>query len=446
MDLAYDNIAKEALPEDQKDGQQASTSKSPERRPTLNDEVQDVYRAFTTSSWGSWFGGQVSNVVKQGQSVLQEAQQEVVSLSADASRQIATLRSRAFSINTAPAPTEASTSAAAERDGGETTPTTATARTSGSDSTFLSKVQAEASKRWKDIQRAEDAADEKLMELGGYIFNVVKQSIEIQPGSADDSSRGARFESKDESGKRVIHTSRFDAQLHVIHTTEKGFTEDPPASTDYKTWAKEFDIDKKTESISADLTKYPDLRATMEKVVPDTVPYADFWKRYYFLRRSVEAAEERRRDLLKAASAEEEVKWDDEDSDDDSDSDDDDSDSDDSDDDSDDDAAAKTTPKTAAKAATKTTPTPATAKKPARPVSSASSATIQPTSATSTPAPAKKEQTKGPEPRKSNDEKSQPDSDTSYDVVGAQSGVTSRAPNSPKDSRKGDDSDDDEWE
>ncbi|KXJ96742.1 hypothetical protein Micbo1qcDRAFT_229564 [Microdochium bolleyi] len=439
MDLAYDNIAKEALPEDQKEDQQASTSKVQERRPTLNDEVQDVYRAFATSSWGTWFGGQVSNVVKQGQTVLQEAQKEAVSLSADATRQIATLRSRAFSVNTAPAPAEASTSET-DRDGGDTTPTRATSGETGSDSGFLSKVQAEATKRWKDIQRAEDAADEKLMELGGFIFNVVKQSIEIQPGTSEGSSQGARFESKDESGKRVIHTSRFDAQLHVIHTTEKGFTEDPPETTDYKTWAKEFDIDEKTGSISADLAKYPDLRATMEKVVPDTVPYADFWKRYYFLRRSVEAAEERRRDLLKAASAEEEVKWDDEDSDDDDESDDDDSDDDDSDDDSDDD----TTP------AKKTTPTPTTAPKPARPLSSASSATIQPVAAAAATSPPvttpKKDQTKAPEGRKSNDEKSQADSDTSYDVVGARSGVTSQAPNSPKDSRKGDDSDDDEWE
>jgi hypothetical protein len=48
------------------------------------------------------------------------------------------------------------------------------------------------------------------------------------------------------------------------------------------------------------------------------------------------------------------------------------------------------------------------------------------------------------ESRKS-DEKSQADSDTSYDMVGAASGNPSQAPNSPKESRKGDDSDED-WE
>lgn len=50
------------------------------------------------------------------------------------------------------------------------------------------------------------------------------------------------------------------------------------------------------------------------------------------------------------------------------------------------------------------------------------------------------------EPRKSHDEKSQADSDGSYDVVGAASGAPSRAPGSPKDSRKGDDSEDEDWE
>lgn len=50
------------------------------------------------------------------------------------------------------------------------------------------------------------------------------------------------------------------------------------------------------------------------------------------------------------------------------------------------------------------------------------------------------------EPRKSNDEKSQADSDASYDVVGARSGVPSQAPNSPKESRKADDSSEEEEE
>ncbi len=61
MDLAYDNIAKEALP---KDAEQSS-EKKPETQPSLNEDIQEAYRAISSSSWGSWLGGQVGKVVKQ---------------------------------------------------------------------------------------------------------------------------------------------------------------------------------------------------------------------------------------------------------------------------------------------------------------------------------------------------------------------------------------------
>ncbi len=164
--------------------------------------------------------------------------------------------------------------------------------------TYLSRLRAEAAKRLKDIQRAEDAADEALLSFGKNIRDFLQDAIVLKPGTSDDAQGTRRFESKDESGKRVIHTSRYDAQLHVIHTSEKSFTEDP-ASTEFTTWVKEFDIESKTENISSDLSKYTELRTNMEKLVPDRVSYADFWKRYYFLRHSIETAEARRRDLLK---------------------------------------------------------------------------------------------------------------------------------------------------
>lgn len=74
-----------------------------------------------------------------------------------------------------------------------------------------------------------------------------------------------------------------------------------------------------------------------------------------------------------------------------------------------------------------------------RPSSSNSASTINPTTTAAKPA----------EPRKSDDRKSTADSDTSYDVVGAASGVPSQAPNSPKDAKKLDDSDgsdEEDWE
>lgn len=89
-----------------------------------------------------------------------------------------------------------------------------------------------------------------------------------------------------------------------------------------------FSADKETSRIAADLDKYPELRATMEALVPDEVEYTRFWIRYYFLRSELDLEEKKRKELLKgAAIEEEEVGWDEDDSEEDDDSDDSDDDS-----------------------------------------------------------------------------------------------------------------------
>jgi hypothetical protein len=77
-----------------------------------------------------------------------------------------------------------------------------------------------------------------------------------------------------------------------------------------------------------------------------------------------------------------------------------------------------------------------------RPVSVESSTTIHPPPSQN----AGQAHLKVSESRKSHDEKSQADSEASYDLVGAMSGAPSHAPGSPKDSRKGDDSEEEDWE
>ncbi|KAI1343033.1 BSD-domain-containing protein [Xylariaceae sp. FL0016] len=403
MDLAYDHIAEEALLKENnannkdKDGQPQQSK--PEQQSTLNEDLQDAYRAFSSSSWGTWIGGTVGKIAKQGENVYREASQEVSSLGVDASRGLANLRARAISLTTQ-APPGTAEQQSGDRNEAETTPTAEKAKSTDESlqesETVLSRLRLEASKRLKDIQRAEDAADEALLKFGGNVRDFFRDAIVVS--SSDASSSAQKFESKDDSGKRVIHTSRYDAQLHVLHTTEKSFTEDP-ATDEFGSWGEEFDVEKQTEKISADLAKYPELRANMEKLVPDTVPYTDFWRRYYFLRHSIDSADARRRDLLKAASAEEDVGWGE---------------------DSDDETE------------------PSTGRPAIRPGSTESSTTIHP--------PVDKSKPKASEPRKSNDEKSQPDSDTSYDVVGAASGNPSQAPSSPKEGRKVEDDSDEEWE
>ncbi|RCI15762.1 hypothetical protein L249_2751 [Ophiocordyceps polyrhachis-furcata BCC 54312] len=395
MDLSYDFI--------QDDQAGSSKSSNPDQpQASLESDLQDAYKAISTSTWGLKIGGFIGNVVKQGESVYSQAQKELAEVGEDASKGFTDLRDSI--MNRTRSLTQTTVREAGPKDADDSESTTTISKATSSDDaaqqpeTVLSLLRAEAAKRLQDLQRAEDAADEALLRFGGNVRDFLRDAITIAPPEEASQDTTVLFESKDAQGKRVIHTSRFDAQLHVIQTSADRFTEDQ-SGAEYDTWASGFDIDSKTEDISADLAKYPELRTTMEKLVPDRVSYADFWRRYYFLRHGIETAESRRRDLLKAASAEDEVGWDD--------------------DDSDDEAADVNKP-----VKTKT-------------ASVTSSTTIQPRN---------QAQEKPTESRKSNDEKSVADSsEASYDVVGAASAKTSQAPSSPKESKRTEDSDDD-WE
>lgn len=166
---------------------------------------------------------------------------------------------------------------------------------------MLSRLRSEAAKRFKDIEKAEDAADEALLKFGTNIRNFLSDAVSIAPpasGSQPDANAAVLFESKDSSGKKVVHATRFDAQLHVIHSSLTSFMKDP-VSPQWNDWKKAFNVESKTDAIAKDLDKHEELRSAMEKVVPEKVDYASFWCRYYFLRHVIESEEQRRREMLK---------------------------------------------------------------------------------------------------------------------------------------------------
>jgi hypothetical protein len=164
-------------------------------------------------------------------------------------------------------------------------------------------LRSEASKRLSAAQKLEDAADEALLQWGTNIGNFFKDAISIAPPSNEDVQAGkgeVLFASKDAEGKRVVHATRLDAQLHVIHCSLDSFLKDPATkSGEWEKWQEEFDVEKQTEDIARDLEKYEQLRSAMEKLVPEKVEYGTFWVRYYFLRHVIETEEARRRELLK---------------------------------------------------------------------------------------------------------------------------------------------------
>ncbi|CAP80647.1 hypothetical protein E8E15_004346 [Penicillium rubens] len=400
MDIAYDHIQEEAF--SHKEGP-PSDSKPQESNANLNDELQETFRAFSASPWGSRIGGLWDNVRKQGETYYEGARQEYAAASEEAVKGFSDLRetiadrTKGLSLSTAAltgsgdgqSDDTATPKAAAE--GAESSDKGQSEGAGASGESFISRLKAEAARRLKEIEKAEEAADEAILRFGMNIGQKLREAVSILPPDTDEAGK-LLFESKDAEGKRVIHATRFEAQLHVIHSNLESFSKDP-VSDEWPSFKKEFNVEVKTDEIAADLEKYPELRSAMEKLVPEKVEYGEFWTRYYFLRLVVETEEKKRKELLKGANAEdeEEVGWDD---------------------DSDSESQSPSTP--------------------------------QVRSGSQTLAPAK--ETQKAEPRRSNDLQSQADSESSYDVV---SGTASRAPGSPKEksptAAKADDSDED-WE
>ncbi|MCJ1282350.1 hypothetical protein MMC26_001673 [Xylographa opegraphella] len=428
MDAAYDHIQEEVLRPEKTGGQQVQQPEG-----SLNTELQEAYRSFSASPWGARLGGFLGSVKKQGESYYQGARQEAAAASEEALKGFSDLRStlvsRARSMSTGEGPLS-STTASHVTEKGPTEDESQIGKKERSDDaalreseSLITRFQKEAAKRLKDIEKAEDAADEALLKFGTNIRNFLRDAVTIAPPTDEkdkDGNSKVLFESKDQDGKRVIHTTRFDAQLHAIHSSLESFTKDP-VSPEYEKWVTQgFNVEQKTSDIAADLDKYEELRRAMEKLVPEKVEYEQFWKRYYFLRMVVESEEQRRKDLLKGATLSniEEIGWD-EDSDDE--------------------------PSTPQAKVSSTLPKLSNA-------TSAStltaSTTIPPKSSATETSTAETDTLKPNEPRKSQDQHSQPDSDASYDLV---SGATSQAPPSPRDDKsdhacKNDDDEEEDWE
>lgn len=308
MDVAYDHIQEEVLSAEdiaKKEGDKQSQG-------NLNTEFQEAYKSFSASPWGARLGGFFSDVKKQSETYYEGARQEASAARGEALRGFTDLRStlvsRARTMSTgqnqqaSPAPvgtskdlTEDSSTDSSEKQRSESE---ALRESEG----LISRFRTEAAKRIKEIEKAEDAADEALIRFGTNIRNFLRDAVTVAPPSDETNKDGTLkvlFESKDKDGKRVIHTTRFDAQLHAIHSSFDSFAKDP-VSPEYEKWKDDgFDVDKKTEAIATDLEKYEELRRAMEKLVPEQVDYAQFWTRYYFLRMVIETEEQRRREMLK---------------------------------------------------------------------------------------------------------------------------------------------------
>jgi BSD domain len=455
MDIAYDHITEETFSPDRASTPTPQKSGAPSSsKPNLNTEFQETFRAFSNSPWGARLGGLWGNVRKQGEQYYEGARREVEGASEEALKGFSDLRetivkqTHSLSLEKmdregAEAGVESRQTTSTHPDGENESPNKKRTESEviRENESLVARFRTEAAKRLKDIEKAEDAADEALLRFGTNIRNFLRDAVAVAPPSEDGtetkSGTSVLFESKDPGGKRVIHTTRFDAQLHVMHSTLDSFLKDP-VSDEWPNFKQDFKTDQKTGDISRDLEKYPDLRRAMERLVPEKVDYKDFWCRYYFLRLVIETEERRRRELLRGVymtrsscttqadlydtgasqnEQDDEITWD-----------------------ADSDEEEQETSSTHLPTDHKIT-------------LSSNEDTGSTTTLSQEPQPAPAPTINKPaEGRRSNDRHSQPDSDASYDLV---SGVTSRNPGSPKEDKdkekekivkKDEESDGEDWE
>lgn len=306
MDIAYDHIQEEVLSPDEIAMKEQSGK---QKQVDLNTEFSEAYKSFSASPWGARLGGFFSDVRKQSETYYEGARHEATAASGEALKGFTDFRStlvnRARSLSTGQGPPAISSAAkqtidkGASEDDEDKVPSESEALRESEG--VISRFRAEATKRLKDLEKAEEAADAAIFKFGANIGNFLRDAVTIAPPTEErnkDGSRKVLFESKDPDGKRIIHTTRFDAQLHAVHSSYDSFTEDP-VSSEYEKWKNDFEVAKKTDAIAKDLEKYEELRRTMEKLVPEKVEYSAFWTRYYFLRMVVETEEQRRREMLK---------------------------------------------------------------------------------------------------------------------------------------------------
>ncbi|KAL7272387.1 hypothetical protein RUND412_004809 [Rhizina undulata] len=316
MDIAYDHIQEEVIATEAETPHKKSPaegSSADEKKESLNSEFQEAYKAISSSPWGAKFGAFMGSVRKQGESYIETSKKEYTQVSTSASKGLSSLvsRTRTLSITGSLPKLGASSGTTAAEKGVEKE-----GEAKGNEEGLLSRFKKGASQRIAAIEAAEARADELLLRFGRDVGSFLRDAVTIDPPSESElEGQEVLFEAKTDDGKRQIYTTRLDRQLHLLHTNLELFKSDP-AIESFVTWSKNFSAEESTELIAKDLERYPELRESMEKLVPDEVIYTDFWSRYYFLRNELDVEEMKRKELLKGATAdEEEVGWDEDESD-----------------------------------------------------------------------------------------------------------------------------------
>src|SRR5579859_3837855 len=106
--------------------------------------------------------------------------------------------------------------------------------------------------------------------------------------------------------------------LHDLHSTQELLLTDPDVKSNpsFAEWNESFSAEKRTDEIAALLEHYPELRSLMDSLVPEKIPYKDFWKRYLYQKSKIDVEEARRKQVFENNNDDNDFDWDGEEEDD----------------------------------------------------------------------------------------------------------------------------------
>ncbi|CAO3666650.1 unnamed protein product [Umbelopsis vinacea] len=178
-----------------------------------------------------------------------------------------------------------------------------------------------------ELAKGSKFAEQYLEKFGTDAVQALSKAITVIAPEEDESNEFGADSTDNNSKSKRIFASRREAMLaelradHSIYLEApiKDIDEDDEESKICHTFVAGFSVEEYTDEIAKLLEEYPELRQTMDELVPIQVSYHDFWLRYFYRVWKIDQEDEKRRQIVQGADAHDEedadFKWDSEDED-----------------------------------------------------------------------------------------------------------------------------------
>ncbi|KAI8878733.1 hypothetical protein K501DRAFT_227937 [Backusella circina FSU 941] len=159
------------------------------------------------------------------------------------------------------------------------------------------------------------SAEHYLQKFGADVISALKNTVTVL--GPDEQTETPR-KSEENAGPRIF-ASRRDALLAKMQTNDDTYLNEPELSKEdpehdqklLDTFNAGFKIDEYTEEIAQLLDKSPELRETMDRLVPIKVSYTLFWQRYFYHVWKMDQDEQKRQLIVKGVEEDEkDFSWD----------------------------------------------------------------------------------------------------------------------------------------